>query len=492
MSNKVSFVFTGDGNLGKFTKFLGKGVEKLNKKFKSLIKRLKKTDSAFKKTSKGVTSSFKRMAAAAVAFLSIREFVGIGGRFQDAMADVGAITGATGKDLAFFSDEALRLSKVSVTAQEEVANAFAVIASAKSELLKDPKGLSNVTEQVLLLKNAAGIELAEATTVVTESLNQFGAGADQAARFVNVLAAGSKVGASLVGMTGSALLDSAVFAKKAKLSFEQLNSTIQVLAKNGIKGSKAGVALRSIFIRLEAQSNDNLKPSLMGLDKVLLNLSKANLSVEQSTKLFGMEAAGAADILIANRGLVKQWTGEITGTNVAQEQAAKRLGTFNKKMAKLGVTIKDSMIKVFLKLEPILSKNIDQFTAWFDGIKPEQIQSLTDGLKVMLDTLVFIGESLGSVISGVKSLGELAAKVTTGDIFSSGGEGDITAMGGLTEVNKILAARAPKQAPERGARSQSDVNIGITAPQGVVQNIKQKTTGKTPGLNVGVNMATAQ
>ena len=39
--------------------------------------------------------------------------------------------------------------------------------------------------------------------------------------------------------------------------------------------------------------------------------------------------------------------------------------------------------------------------------------------------------------------------------------------------------------------SQTDVNVKLIAPEGTIESIKSKTTGSTPGLNVGVNMATA-
>ena len=37
--------------------------------------------------------------------------------------------------------------------------------------------------------------------------------------------------------------------------------------------------------------------------------------------------------------------------------------------------------------------------------------------------------------------------------------------------------------------SKTDINIRLVAPEGTIQSIKSKTTGTTPGLNVGVNMA---
>ena len=39
--------------------------------------------------------------------------------------------------------------------------------------------------------------------------------------------------------------------------------------------------------------------------------------------------------------------------------------------------------------------------------------------------------------------------------------------------------------------SQTDVNVNLIAPEGTIESIKSRTTGSSPGLNVGVNMAEA-
>lgn len=41
-------------------------------------------------------------------------------------------------------------------------------------------------------------------------------------------------------------------------------------------------------------------------------------------------------------------------------------------------------------------------------------------------------------------------------------------------------------------QSRTDVNVNLKAPEGAIQSVKSQTTGKVSGLNVGVNMATAQ
>ena len=65
--------------------------------------------------------------------------------------------------------------------------AFKLIGSAKPELLANKEALSQVTEQAILLAQASGLELPDAATRLTDAMNQFGAGSEQAGLFVDTL-----------------------------------------------------------------------------------------------------------------------------------------------------------------------------------------------------------------------------------------------------------------------------------------------------------------
>lgn len=420
MAFNVSYIFSAKdafsaaaNKIKRATKGIRKQFKKLPKDLDKANKKLKETERINRKVSGSFVSGFKRMALAAGAFFGLRAFFTVGSKFQDSIADLASITGAAGKELAFLREESLRLAKSSVTAQNEVATAFKVVASGKSELLADPKALSKVTEQVLLLKNAAGIDLANATSIVIESLNQFDAGAEQASRFVNVLAAGAKVGASEVGQTGAALLKASVAAKLAGVGFEELNAVIQVLAKSGQKTEIAGTGLQRIFINLEKTGVKKLMPSVVGLTSVLTTLKEANLNVTQQTTLFGEEGLKVGNILLNKVPLIKQFTKAITGTSIAEEQASIRLNTFNARMRALGISIKDKVIRVFEKLEPVITKQITAFSMFIDSITTEQVEAFGRSLKSLLQILLAIGKVLKIVVVAVRIIASIFKGVGT-------------------------------------------------------------------------------
>lgn len=472
---KARDLFTRDAN--KAAKALG-GIDKQGKKANDTLKKTSKQSSiaakSFKKAGAAFKVSIKSLAGFAIGALGgLAGIVNVGARFETAMADMSSITGATGKDLEFFRNETKRLGKESIKSSAQVATAFKLVASAKSELLDDPKALSNVTEQVLLLSNAAGIDLSTAATITTQSLNQYSAGADQAAEFVNVLAAGSKIGASEVNETGVAIAKSATVAKDAGLGFEELNAAIQVLAKNGQKAELAGTGLKTVLLNLESQTNNRIKPSIVGFTTALENLKKMNLTTTQKSKLFGKEAITIGNILINNSDLVGRWTKELTGTNIAAEQAATRNATFSKQLEKIGIIIKNKLIDVFIKLSPMLTDMATKFGVWADSISKGDIESFSNGLKTVLNVakeigkvFAFVFEVIGKIIKLISLVGQAGTELI--GLFGND-ESTQSRSGGRNRAGALKA----------GGRTDISNKVDVGVQVGLDQGLKQTAATKT-------------
>jgi TP901 family phage tail tape measure protein len=252
----------------------------------------------------------------------LQESIAASIKFEKALSSLSAITGATGDDLNYLKQSSIELAKESTLSAAQVAEAFKLVASAKPDLLENAEALRQVTKEVIALAEAGEIELAQAANAVGQALNQFGEGADQAARFVNVLAAGAKFGASEISETAEAIKNSGVAAAAAGVSFEQANAAIQVLAGSGIKAAEAGTSLRNVLTILDTSTNQKLRPSVVGLSQALENLNKENLSAVDLVDLFGRENINAGRILSQNAKLLDELTASITGTNTAYEQQA--------------------------------------------------------------------------------------------------------------------------------------------------------------------------
>lgn len=248
--------------------------------------------------------------------------------------------------------------------------ALKLMASAKPELLQTAGGLTAATKSALTLAQAAGSTLPDATRTLALSLNQFGAGAQEADRYINVLAAGAKFGASEIADTAAAIKNGGVAAAQAGVGFETLNAAIQVLAEREIKGGEAGTALRNVILSLEKGTDKTLKPSVVGLSGALENLSKKNLSTAQAVKLFGVENINAASVLVDNRSKLDALTRALTGTQTAHEQAAIRVNNLNGDIMGLTSAFEGMIIK------------IGQSST---GPLRSGIQSVTDGINLLTD-----------------------------------------------------------------------------------------------------------
>ena len=187
----------------------------------------------------------------------------------------------------------------------------------------------------------------------------YGESADQAARYVNVLAAGSKEGAADVSAQAASIKNAGVAASGAGVSIEQLQGTIQMLAEKGLEAEPAGTALRKFFLVLQT-GPDETNPKIVGLQTALENLNKKSLTAAQIQTMFGEEAYSAATILIDNADKVRQYTEAVTDTNIAMEQAAINSDTNEAKMAQYRNSIKEAGIELMERLNPSLSL----FTGW--------------------------------------------------------------------------------------------------------------------------------
>lgn len=289
---------------------------------------------------------------------------------EDAKADVEALTGLSIADINWLEQEAIRLSttisdsgiRIRQSATE-ILDAYKLVGSAKPELLSNKEALAAVTEQTLILASASGMTLKDAVDAVTLSLNQYGDGADQAARYANVMAAGSKYGAAAVESVTTAVKKSGVAANDAGIPIEQLVGTIETLAEKGIKDEVAGTGLKTFFNRLQKGADDT-NPKIVGLETALENLQKKQLSVNDRIKMFGEEAFSVATVLTNEAEKVKYYTEAVTGTNVALEQAATKSDTAAAKLAQAKNKMNEMGMELMEKLNPSIISAVNGTVNW--------------------------------------------------------------------------------------------------------------------------------
>jgi TP901 family phage tail tape measure protein len=280
--------------------------------------------------------------------------------FKQGLADLSALTGLVGKDLDWLGEQATRLSESTVeggikitSSAQEILRAYSLMGGAKPELLKNKEALNEVTKQALILKEAAGMETEQAVNSLANAMNQFNAPAEDASKFINVLAAGAQEGAAEIPELTASILRSGTAAKSAKVSIEQLTGMVETLGEKGVKGEEAGTGIRNFLLKLQSGAKET-NPAIVGINQALENLAKKNLSASAMTKMFGLENYNAAKLLIENRGRVEELAKAVTGTRSAYEQAATKTDTANASLAQQKNHIENLRKQIGNGLIPVL------------------------------------------------------------------------------------------------------------------------------------------
>lgn len=311
-------------DLSKQEKKTGDEGEKAFDGAESSVDGTTKSVNNLQKSFDSLTKNIRNVVIGFVAFNGVQRVLGDAVKtvieFQSALSQLEAITGATGEDLDFLRQRAIDLGAETTIAAQEVLEGFQLIASAKPELLDNAAALATVTEAAITLSEAAGIELSAASIALTDALNQFNAPAEDAGKFINVLASASQQGSVLVPQLTGAITEFGAIARSANISIEQSAALVETLGENGIDAARSGIQLRNFLTILQSGADDT-NPAIVGLNEALINLGEQNLTTAELTKRFGRENQVAAQLLIENAGRVDDLTQAVTGTQTALEQA---------------------------------------------------------------------------------------------------------------------------------------------------------------------------
>lgn len=189
----------------------------------------------------------KAIAAASVAATAVGKYaIDVGSNFDSAMANVAAISGATGESLDALRDKAKEMGAKTKFSASESADAFTYMAMAgwkTEEMLNGIDGIMN-------LAAASGEDLALTSDIVTDALTAFGLQASDSAHFADVLAAASNSANTNVSMLGGSFKYVAPVAGALGYSIEDVSVALGLMANSGIKAEQAGTSMRAMLTRL--------------------------------------------------------------------------------------------------------------------------------------------------------------------------------------------------------------------------------------------------
>lgn len=424
-------------NADKLKIALSDAVGKPLPKAKKLNETLKQTSVMLKKAAKSTKDVGKSMTTHVTAPV-IAGFTAIalaGGKYEDSLASLSAITGLQGKDLDSISSKILSMSNSFGIASTDIAAGMERIGSNQPELLSNPELLLKVGKSAIIMGKASGMGFNEAGDALTGIMNQFGITGKESDRVMNVLAAGQKLGSATIGMLSESMRNIGPSAKDAGLSIEQTVATMEVLASKGKKGAEAGTQLRNIFTRMSVEMGDKFNPKVVGLAKALENVGE--MSDKKLLKQFGLENVNTIKILTQNLDKLDKLTTGVTNTSEANKAAEIRMKTFNESIKKLWQNIKNNLITVFMDnremLKGLVADGMDAIR-WVTSFVKNNKDLVRIGLKLAI-VLASVGPVLIGLGAGISALSTIM------------GVGS-TAMGAFALSAKTMTAAAvPMAAP---------------------------------------------
>ncbi|MGV8164651.1 MAG: phage tail tape measure protein [Alkaliphilus sp.] len=266
---------------------LDKGVSQAKAQFKKLENAGKKLTGVGKNLTRAVTAPIVGLAAAAVYTVA---------KFDDSMAKVQAISGATEGELGKLRDMAKELGSQTRYSASQAADAMGFLALAGWKTTQ----ILAATPDMLNLAAAAGMELSRAADIVSDTMSAFRMEADRAGEAADIFAAASMNANTDVLQLGEAMKHAGAGASAAGMTLAQTATVLGVLADSGIKGSMAGTTFNAMLRDLRGAAEDGTfaigetSIALYDQEGNMRNLGDVMADVTKATKDMTVEQRDAA------------------------------------------------------------------------------------------------------------------------------------------------------------------------------------------------------
>ena len=232
----------------------GEGADELGKATTDAGEAAEKSSNGFT-VMKGVIADLAATAIQAAAN-ALKDFavdvVKTGSEFETSMSNVAALSGATADEMELLEATAREFGATTQFSASEAADALGYMALAGWNAEESADALGGV----LNLAAASGMELAQASDMVTDYLSAFGLSAEQSAEFADLLAYAQANSNTTAEQLGEAYKNSAATMSAAGQDVATVTALLASMANQGLKGSEAGTALNAIMRDMTKKMQD--------------------------------------------------------------------------------------------------------------------------------------------------------------------------------------------------------------------------------------------
>ena len=446
------------------TKEATKQIEQLRQEIKSFSNGIQESNRHLKQQENKLASlakSVKGVIGAYAGFSALKSAIGVIADFQQSIAKLQAISGATGNDLKQLQAKAEELGKSTIFSASQVAEGMNYLAMAGYKT----KDIMASIGDVLNLAAVGGTSLAQSADIASNILSGFGMKASETSRVVDIMTATITNANTNISELGEAMKYASPSAKALGVSIEETATAIGILSNAGIKGTMAGTGLAQVLTRLSAPTSGAEKAiqklgiqiydaegNFLGLTNVLKQFKEKMQGLSEAdkfnyiSKIFGQEAAKTAITLIDNVGASydKLHQKIVNSTGITSKKVKVMTDTFQAQMKALESAFQGLIITVGKELLPALT-NFVKFlttatseTAKFYSENKELINTITELATVFfgLRKLLTIFEAL----FGTEAITKIATLIASFKRLETAVEFLTLAFSKLSKANVALMA----------------------------------------------------
>ena len=308
--------------------------------------------------------------------------------FQQSMAKVQAISGATGKDFEALTQTAKDLGISTRFAASEVSDLMLNY----SKLGFSSDEIQKITGATLDLALATGEDLASSATVAGSTLRAFGLEASQMGMVTDVMAKSFSSSALDLNKFQVSMGSVAPIAKGLGQSLQETTAQLGTLVDNGIEASTAGTMLRNMMLKATKDG--------FSMEEALSDIANSTDKAGTSLKYFDTRATATALVLANNIDKVKSFNTELMDAGGSAKAMADIMdATLEGSMMKLKSATEGLAISFGEVMAPAIGKAAD-----FLSSVAMKFSNLSDVTKNAIIGIAALVAAIGPLIFAVGSL----------------------------------------------------------------------------------------
>lgn len=383
---------------------LGQSLEPIGKKMQDIGKGM---ESVGKDLTKTVTLPIAGIGTAAIK---------IGMDFEESMSKVKAMSGATSEEMVLLERAARDAGASTSKSAKDAADALGYMALAGWDSTTSMEALM----PVLRLSEAGNIDLAKASSLVTDSMSAMGLTTKDLPGYLDIVAQTARSSNTDIDQMAEAYLKVGGTLRGLGVPLEESALALGFLANSGIKGSEAGTALNAVMTNLTAPTGRakealsdlgfsafDSQGNFKGLENVLFDLKGklSGLTEEQRNTYLAMIGGKehVKDLNALLNGLDDSYddlTQSIKESDGALEDVAKTMQDNNKgSLTALKSAIEELGLKIYDVLKPSIANIIESIQGFID-----KLNALSPAQQ---ETIVKIGMLVAAIGPAILIIGKL-------------------------------------------------------------------------------------